>query len=261
MSKIVVELKDTNDEKTSPEIDTPNFGEYETPKTSGTFKKILKVFSVLVVSLVLISLISGFFYWWYLKTTPQYSLALIVDAARRDDQKTIDDLINLDEIVDDFLPQVVNKAVELYGRGVAPDIINKVAQAAAPILPVIKQRARSELPEVLREKTKPFEKIPFWAMAIGAGQYLEIEKKDGEATIKSKIKDRPLELTMKQKGDKCEIVAIKDERTAQKIARKIGQEVLQIAKSRNEKTIENIGRRFGLNNVKDLIKQAEDIFK
>ena len=98
-------------------------------------------------------------------------------------------------------------------------------------------------------------------MAIGAGQYLDIEKKGNEAIIKSKLKERPLEIKMKQKGDKWEIIAIRDEQTAQRIARKIGQEVLQIAKSRDEKTIENLGRKAGLKNVKDLIKQAEDIFK
>ena len=77
MSKIVVDLQDKKD-KTSTETNTPNFGEYQTPRSIGIFRKILKVFSILVVCLVVISLISGFFYWRYLKTTPQYSLALIV---------------------------------------------------------------------------------------------------------------------------------------------------------------------------------------
>ncbi len=260
MSKIVVDLEEKKEVQTD-DTSTPQFGDYQKPQKPSIFFKVLKVLSILLVVLIVISLISGFFYWRYLKTTPQYSLALIVDAARRDDQKTIDNLINLDEIVDDFLPQVVNKAVELYGRGVAPDIIKKVAKVAAPILPVVKQRAKAELPEVLREKTKPFEKIPFWVIPIGASRYLEIKQNGDEAIVKSKIKERPLELKMKRKGDRWQVVAIKDEQTAQKIARKIGQEVLSLAKSKNEGTIDNIGRQLGIDNAKDLLKKAEDIFK
>ena len=54
-------------------------------------------------------LVVGFFYWQSIKTTPQYSLALLVDAARRDDQAEIDKLVNVDAVVDDFVPQITDK--------------------------------------------------------------------------------------------------------------------------------------------------------
>lgn len=259
MSKIVVDLQEKGEVANS--ADVPQFGDYQKGEKRGTFGKVLKVFSIIVVSVIIISLIGGFFYWRYLKTKPQYSLALIINAARRDDQKAIDDLVDLDAIVEDFLPQVIGKAVELYGRGVAPDVIKKATLIAAPLLPVVKQRAKAELPDLILEKTKRFDNIPFWVIAIGAKRYLDIEQTGDKAIIKSKLKDRPLEIEMKKNGDKWQIVALKDEQIAQNIARKIGQEVLTMAKSGDEGTIENVGKQIGLDNANDLLKQVEGIFK
>lgn len=273
MSKIVVDLREDGEVSESgagaaaeteraavPAV--PQFGNYQSGEEKSVRAKVFKIFSVALAALIFLSLIGGFFYWRYLKTTPQYSLALIVDAARRDDQEAIDKLVDLNAIVEDFLPQVVAKAVELYGRGLAPDVIKKARIVAAPLLPVVKQRARSELPDLIREKTKRFESIPFWAIAMGAGRYLEIEQTGDKALIKSKLKARPLEIEMQRGANGLwKIIAVRDEQTAQKIARKIGQEVLTIAKSRDEAAIENVGRQIGLDNAGDLLKEVEDIFK
>lgn len=265
MLKIVADLQEETDLQEENEIldesDVPQFGDYQKPKERGIFFKVLKIFSITAVCLLIIGLIGGFFYWHYLRTTPQYSLALIIDAARRDDQEAIDKLVDLDAIVEDFLPQVIDQAVELYGRGVSPDVIKKAARIAAPILPVVKRRAKAELPDLIRERTKRFEKIPFWAIAIGAKRYLDIKQDGDKAFIKSKSKSRPLEIEMKRNGGEWQIVALRDEKTAQKIARKIGQEILFLAKSRDEGTIDNIGKKIGIDNAVDLLKQANDIFK
>lgn len=259
MPKIVVDLQE-NREVTS-DVEAPEFEAFQKNEKPGILRNILKGFLLAVVAFLIISLVGGFFYWRYLKTTPQYSLALIVNAARRDDQKAIDELVDLDAIVEDFMPQVVDKAVELYGRGVDPEVIKKATLVAAPLLPVVKQRAKAELPDLIVERTKRFDNIPFWVMAIGAKRYLEIDENGDEATIKSKLKNRPLEIEMKKNGNKWQIVAVKDERTAQKIARKIGQEVLTLAKSKDEGIIENVGKQIGISNANDLLKQVEGIFK
>ena len=49
------------------------------------------------------------------------------------DQKTIDEVVDTNAVVDDFLPQITGKAVELYGRGLPPEIISRVSQIAASL--------------------------------------------------------------------------------------------------------------------------------
>lgn len=259
MSKIVVDLKEKKVTETGTQA--PNFGSYEEPKRKSVFLKVLGIFAGLLAVLLVIGAVGGFFYWRHLKSTPQYSLALLVEAARNDDQATIDEVVNVDAVVEDFVPQVVDKAVELYGRGVDPEIVKQATQVATPLLPIVKQRAKAELPNLIREKTRKFEDIPFWAIAVGAEQYLEIREDGDRAFIKSKLKERPLEVEMKRNGDKWQIVAVKDEQLAQKIAGKIGQEILSLAKNKGKDKIEKVGKDLGIDNVNDLIKKAEDIFK
>lgn len=263
MSKIVVNLADepkAEEEKTFvKEMDAPKFLEEQSaPKSPGKWKKILGIAGISLGAILLVGAIGGFFYWQSLKSTPQYSLALLVDAARRDDQKAIDELVDTDAVIDDFMPQVTAKAVELYGRNLPAAAIAKVQQQAAPFLPAIKERARLKIPSLIREKTKPFESFPFWAIAIGAKRYMEITEEGDKAFIKSKIPERQLELTMKKKGDKWQVVAVKDEVLARRIAEEIGQEMIANAK---DGTLEKTMKKSNSKSFEDLKKSIEDIFK
>lgn len=236
-----------------PSLENQNAG-----KKSGLMMKILKISGALLVLIAIVGGIGGYFYWRNLKRTPQYSLALLVDAARRDDQKAIDELVNTDAVVDDFMPQITDKAVELYGRNLAPGTIQKMAQVAAPLLPAVKQRARSEVPNLIREKTKQFENIPFWAIAVGASRYLEIINEGEKSFVKSKIPERPLEVTLKRNGERWQIVAIKDEVLARRVAEKIGQDLIAAAQKGG---LRKAGEQLGVSGLEDVLKKAEDIFK
>lgn len=259
MSNFVVNLKDQPEEKPRSNVsDSALFEAQSAPKKKGVFAKILKFFGIGLVVISLLGSIAGYFYWRNLKLTPQYSLALLVDAARRDDQKAIDELVDTDAVVDDFMPQITDKAVELYGRGLAPATIQKMAQVAAPLMPQIKQRARLEVPNLIREKTSKFQEYPFWAIAIGAGKFLDITQEGEKAFIKSKIQDRPLEVTLKRNGEKWQVVAVRDEVLAKRIAEKIGQELISAAQKNGAK---KAGEQLGVSNLEEVLRKAESIFK
>jgi hypothetical protein len=230
----------------------------EPPKERGKWAKTLKIAGIALVGVLLVGAIVGYIYWQSLKSTPQYSLALLVDAARRDDQKAIDELVDTDAVVDDFMPQITAKAIELYGRGLPPATLQKVEQTAAPLMPAIKQRARAEVPALIREKTKPFESFPFWAIAVGARWYMEISQDGDRALIKSKMPERPLEVTMKRNGDKWQVIAVKDEVLARKIAEKVGQSLIAAAQ---KGALKKAGEQLGIQNMQDVLKGFEGLFK
>src|SRR5215204_4266923 len=64
-----------------------------------------------VLALVLVGLIGGTVYYLGLRKTPQYSLALLIDAAKRDDKTDVSSLIDTNAVVDDFVPQITSKAI------------------------------------------------------------------------------------------------------------------------------------------------------
>jgi len=230
----------------------------EKPKKRGGCGRILGISGVVLAVVLLIGAVVGYFYWQGLKTSPQYSLALLVDAARRNDQKAIDELVDTDAVVESFLPQITDKATEMYGKNMPADKIAKVKDAANPLMPAIKQRARQEVPRVIAEKTDKFASIPYWAIAIGASYYLDI-KPDGEtAIVTSQIPERQFELTMKRNGDKWRVVGIKDEALATRIAQTIGQELITISTKEGLKKASEKMNAPGLENIK---KKIDELFK
>lgn len=260
MSKIKVDLENIKKETDASQKQAfvPEFGGYQQSKEAGKLKY-LKIFGLIAGGFLLLSALAGFVYWQNLKTTPQYSLALLIDAARRDDQQAIDALVDTDAVVDDFMPQVVGKAIEMYGRGVPRETLLKVARIAQPLLPEVKRQAHALVPVLIREKTARFDNVPFWAIAFGAGRIMDITVDGDKAFVKSNLQNRPLELTMKKNGDRWQIVGVKDEELAQKIAEKIGQEI--IAAATRQTDVDAKGKQLGVENLEELLEKAKDIFR
>lgn len=261
MSKFAIDLKESQKviETDVPKMaSAPEFSGYQKPKKRRVFANVLGVLAVLLVLVLIVGGVGGYFYWRHLKTTPQYSLALLVDAARRDDRKTVDELVDTDAVVDDFLPQITGKAVELYGRGLPPATITKIERVAAPLLPAVKLRAREEISGLIRDKTQKFDKVPFWAIALGADKYVDITNENDKAFVNSKMQERQLNLTMKRNSDKWQVVGVKDEELARQIAEKIGQQIITVA---NKGGIQKAGEQFGVQNLGEVIKQLDGIFK
>ncbi len=227
------------------------------PKKRRGCLRILGVLGVLILAVLLICGIGGYFYWQSVKKTPQYSLALIVDAARRDDKQQIEQLLNTDQVIDGFVPQITDKAVELYGKNLPAVKIAKVSQVLTPMMPAVKERVKAELPRLIREKTEPAKSIPYWVIALFAERAIAVKQEGDTANITSKIADRQLELTMKRNGDVWQIVSVKDDALARKIAEKIGQEVITAV---TKGGLDKIGKQSGVN-IGDTLKTINDIFK
>ncbi len=222
-----------------------------------TWKTVVVTAAATFAVVCVITSISSYFYWRHLKTTPQYSLALIVDAAKQDQQETVNDLVDIDMVVDDFLPQITDKAVELYGRGLPPETVQRVARIAAPVMPALKDRARDELPGAIRQKTSAFADVPFAAMVIGADKYLDVSVAGDVATVKSKLPEHNFEVQMKRTGERWKISAVKDDALATRIAQRIGQEIIAIAVngSGSRKS------RLDIANINELLREAVEIFR
>ena len=232
-------------------------GGYTAPAHRSRFKRISLIVLGALFAIALMAATGFYVYWQSLKSTPQYSLALIVDAAKRNDQATVNRLVDIDAVVDDFLPQITNKAVELYGRGLPPAVVQQVARVAAPVMPAVKDRAREELPGAIRQKTAEFGYVPFEAMVLGAGQYLDIKIEGDSATVKSLVPEQDFEVRMKRDGSEWKIVALKDDKLATNIAQRVGQEIIAIAANGP-----NSGRsRLGVKNINDLLNEAEKILR
>lgn len=218
-------------------------------------KSAIKIAVVLLLSILLIAGLGSFLYYRSLMDEPQYSLALLIDAAERDDRDAVAQLIDTDAVVDDFVPQVTAKAIELYGRGLPPIVLNKIAVLATPIMPAVKNRAREEVPRAIRRRSESFADVPFFALVFGADRYLDITATGDTAIVKSKLSSRPLELKMRRNGERWQITGVKDEQLATDIARTVGEQIIAIATTGFTRDTAN---SLGVGNLADLLRQAEE---
>ena len=208
-------------------------------------------------ALLVIAGIAFYFYWQSMRSTPQYSLALIVDAAKQNDQDAVNSLVDIDAVVDDFLPQITSKAMDLYGRGMAADTIQRVAKVAEPVMPAVKERARAELPGAIRQKTSEFGNVPFAAMVLGADTYLDIKVNGDAAAVRSKVPEHDFEVRMKREGGQWKIIGLTDQKLATTIAQRVGQDILAIAANGSN----SAKNRLGVKNINELLNEAEKIFR
>jgi len=240
------------------DTEAPGFGGFsEAPRASRRRKVVLSIFAVLM-TFVVAGFIGGYLYWQSFKTTPQYALASLVDAARRDDKEAMDEYVSIDNIVDDFMPQITGKAVELYGRGLPPQTIARVERVATPVMPALKERARERLPELIRKKTERFESVPFAAMVIGADRYLDIRTTGDTSIVRSKLPQHSFEVKMQRNGKSWKIVSVRDEDLATDIAQRVGQEIIAVATNGG---VDEAGERLGIRDLNTILQQAEKIFR
>ncbi|MBK9152758.1 MAG: DUF2939 domain-containing protein [Chloracidobacterium sp.] len=221
-------------------------------------KVVILTASLTVAVVAMLCGAAAFLYWQYLKTTPQYALASIVEAARADDRAKIEQLIDVDSVVDDFVPQVTGKAVELYGRGIDPEVVRRAAKIAEPVMPAIKERARAELPGAIRRQLTGFENFPFAALVIGADRYFDIGVEGETAVVKSKLPGHSFEVRMRREEGQWAIAAVRDDELARQIAERIGQEIMSIAVNGGGK---GGGSLRSIKNLNEMLKEAEKLFE
>lgn len=243
MSKIVVNLQPEPEQAVSAERSRSGASSFAAnaratkPKRKRSlFFKILLILGGLLFVAAIGGAIAGYWWWTNLQKSPAYSLALLVDAARKDNKPSVEQFLDTNAIVDDFVPQVTEKAAGRYGRGFPPQVVAKATQQIQPmlqqVLPQIKETAKREIPLIIKEKAKAAPEVSPWIMAIGLERLINIEQTGDTAIVKANLQSRPVELKMQRTGERWKVVGAKDDELADKIADQVAQKILALVNQR-----------------------------
>ena len=176
---------------------------------SGRVGRVLGFIATIVVVVIIGAAAGGYFWWRHYQTQPAYSLALLVDAAQRNDGAEIDRLLDMDKITNDFVTQV---KARVPGSSLLP------AQVEQSLTPKLKPTVRDELIKEVQRLTERAEGKPFPLIALAVPYFVNI-KQDGNAAIaEMKFQDEQIKLTMQAAGDGWQIVAMQDDKLAELIA-------------------------------------------
>ena len=200
--------------------------------TTTRTRKVLTVIGLVVVAGLSALLVGGYVWWRNYQTSPAYSLALLADAAQRDDLRTVDELLDSNRVAENFIPQVTDKLIE-GGVPVAQTEVmrRQIALLAPQFLPGVRDALRDEVVRGVKEAVARSgrQQMPFVLLTLAVPRVIEsvgdVNEPGGEAdvvkTVTVKINDRPTILTMRQNGARWKVVAVRNEDLTATIAARV----------------------------------------
>lgn len=184
----------------------------------GRARKVLAILGITFVTVVLLLFIGGFFWWRHYQTTPTYALALLVDAAQRNDMATVDKIADMDKIVDNLVGQVTEKAAGRYGVALSSDMRKAIASRAPSLLPAIKRQVRDAVAARIREISAKADQKPFFVVAVAIPYFVHVTTVGGEvADARIAVQDRQVDVQLLRRGDSWKLVAVKDDALVQQM--------------------------------------------
>jgi ribosomal 50S subunit-recycling heat shock protein len=188
----------------------------------GRAGRYLSVTGLVVIAVVLVLLVGGYLWWRSFERSPAYSLALLVDAARRGDNPAVESLINADQIAGGFVPQVIEKLTSADSP-VPPPQRQQLTSALPQLLPRVNESVRDEVAQDLKTLSKGHTSFLLTALAVESAA--DVREQGGKASVTVKAGDRPVELTMARDGERWKVVTVKDEKLAADIAARLASDI------------------------------------
>lgn len=187
-----------------------------------------KILGVIVILLLVIGIgagVGGYFWWQSYKTKPAYSLALLVDAVQRNDMAAFDQIVNTDKVVDNFVPQVTEKAAGRYAATLTEPLRAQVEKLIPTLLPGVKTEVREEVTKEVKELSERATGKPFVIVALGIPYVVDIKQDNDTARVVVNLKDRPIELRMQRVDNLWQVVEVKDDTIATRIVDNIAKDL------------------------------------
>jgi hypothetical protein len=198
-------------------FEQPSVPKDSTRRRGRRWPKLVAALGVIVVLVAIVAAAGGYLWWRNYRTTPAYSLALLVDAAQRNDVTVINEIVDIDKIVDSLAAEVTEKSVARYGGTISPNQRRRVEALVPNLLPGVKQSIRDSLVKRLREISDESEPKPFLILAIGLPYLVKITTEGDTASAVAPVQDREIELTLQRNGERWKVAAMRDDTVAPRI--------------------------------------------
>jgi hypothetical protein len=156
-----------------------------------------------VVAAIFVAFLAGGYFWWQnYKAKPAYSLALLLDAVRRDDQQTFDALVDVDEVSRSLAPQVAAQMRTPGATQISAAVRRQIEANAQVLMPGARDQIRATLMQQVKDVLVRSGTADdyFLTLALAVPRVVEIKPGlngtdvDVAATATMNIDGRPVEL-------------------------------------------------------------------
>ncbi len=210
---------------------------------------------VMAISLFAIIILTagGLYFWWqHYTTTPSYSLALLVDAAQRNDMAAVDTIVDTDKVVENFAGEVIDKAVGRYGVALGSGLRPQIEALTPKLLPAIKEGARAALVARVKEISAQANQKPFVLIALGLPYFVKVEVRGDTAQTTAVVRNQQVQLGLARAGNRWKVVAMRDEALVQRSIDQVIKNMPVIGLDNEKKAPEPRRNRRILSGIPDL---------
>jgi hypothetical protein len=177
-----------------------------------------------VVLLLLAGVIAGGGYLWWqnYKSTPAYALAVLADAAQKNDTAMVDSILDSGKVCDGLVTQVREGTGGSAVSSIASMLPGQTNSALQTVSPKVEQTVHDELVKEVKRLTEPAAGKPFFLVALGITRFADIKEENNVARVNVNVKDEHLQLTMQPTtrpgATRWIITAVQDEKLMKLVA-------------------------------------------
>lgn len=158
--------------------------------------------------------------WLYFKTTPAYALALLVDAAQQSDRAAFDEVVDLDQVIDNFIAQSPPGSALGSTTQLVTSVRTRLQSLAPETSETVKTTVREEIQKRTSELAGSTGSRPFFLTALAMPFVSEINQTGDTAHVKMNETDE-VELVMERREGSWKVVSLQDQALAARVVQGI----------------------------------------
>ena len=194
-------------------------------RKSRRWPRVLALLAIVLIVVIGLAAVGGFFWWRHYQSTPAYSLALLVDAAQRGDVEELAKRIDDEEIARNMAAAVSKKASSRYGLAISSATQQKIDQAMPALLPQLKQTVHDEVAKEIKNFASGSEPKPFILLLLTVPSLVKITTEGDVAKAASAIAQKPFELTMRRDADRWKVTGFNNDAVVQRVVDSVMKEL------------------------------------
>lgn len=203
---------------------------YNSKRRRRRWPKVLATLMVLIVLGIAGLAVGGYFWWRNFQTSPEYSLALLVDAAQKNDMVAVQKQIDDEAIAKNLITEVSQKASSRYGLAMNAGLQQQIDTMVPTLLPRLKDTIQAEVAKEIKEFASKSEPKPFILVALAIPRLVTITREGDNAKVTAPLPDRTVELGMTRSGDSWKVTGFKDDQLTQRVVDSVMQDLPAIGK-------------------------------
>ena len=192
--------------------------------------RVLATLAFLVLLLVVAAVVGAFLWWRHYQSTPAYSVAVLVDAAARNDVAEFQKHINEDEIAKNMVSTVSQKAGARYGHALNSSVQQQIDNLVPPLLVRMKETIRKEVAAEMAFNGLAPEGRSFMWILLHVPSLLTVNTEGDTAKVTMPRGEQMIELTMQRDAGGWKMTQFKDELAVQRIVDSVITELPAIGK-------------------------------